>query len=249
MKISCIICAYNEGPRMRDVLRAVSGHPLLGQVIVVDDGSSDDTASIARSYPGIEVISHPKNLGKSAAMASGIEAARCDTLALFDADLIGITPEDVTALIEPVASGAADVSISLRRNAFSIYLFMGLDFSSGERIIPKRLLAEHLSAMAGLPRFAIEIGLMNELFIKEKLRIAVVYWPGVSGLMKWRKMGIVRGMLADLKMSVDVLRVVSVQTIFRQNYLLLRRIVNPGKKALPLFKRKLSFEPPVRAQE
>ena len=55
--ISCIICAYNEGRRIRSVLDAVAGYPGFSEVIVVDDGSVDGTAAAVRAYPNVNLIS------------------------------------------------------------------------------------------------------------------------------------------------------------------------------------------------
>ena len=54
--ISCIIPAYNEGPRIKAVLDVVAAHPLIDEIIVVDDGSSDDTAALASGREKVVLI-------------------------------------------------------------------------------------------------------------------------------------------------------------------------------------------------
>ncbi len=60
-RISCVVCAYNEEHRIRNILDAVSGHPALGEVIVVNDGSTDETLALLRTYPEVRVISYTPN--------------------------------------------------------------------------------------------------------------------------------------------------------------------------------------------
>src|SRR5690349_10979581 len=95
-RVSCIIPAYNEQDRIGLVLGAVIGHPLIDEVIVVDDGSKDETARIAQGMDGPQVIVCAKNGGKSRALATGIEAATGDILLLIDADLVALTPAHIT---------------------------------------------------------------------------------------------------------------------------------------------------------
>jgi glycosyltransferase involved in cell wall biosynthesis len=109
-RISCIVCAFNEAPRIAGVLDVISNHPLLEEVIVVDDGSTDNTGEIVRRFPAVKLISSPVNRGKSFAMATGVARAQHDLLMLLDADLIGLAAEHITALAAPVLSGLADVA-------------------------------------------------------------------------------------------------------------------------------------------
>jgi glycosyltransferase involved in cell wall biosynthesis len=219
--LSCIICAYNEAPRIAAVLEAAASCPALSEIIVVDDCSTDGTAEAVRRFPVVRLISLQENVGKSRAMAHGLAAARGERIMLLDADLAGLTADSIEALAAPVLSGAADVSLSLRKNAFAVHHRLGLDFTSGERVLPKSLLADTLDKIDSLPRFGIE-SYMNRLIIERRLRLAVVRWPGVTHMRKAQKYGWVRGTLSDLGMAYDVLRVLSPLAVIRMNRAMLR---------------------------
>jgi glycosyltransferase involved in cell wall biosynthesis len=225
VKLSCIICAHNEAPRIAAVLSAATGHSCIDELIVVDDASQDDTAEVVRRFPAARLIRLERNVGKSRALIEGFRASAGERVMLLDADLANITEHDISALAAPVLSGEADVSISLRKNAFAIHHWLGLDFTSGERVIPRSLLSAVLHEVEKLPRFGIE-SYMNSLITERKLRLAVVRWKEVTHMRKAEKYGFIRGTLADWGMAYDVLKVLSPLGIIRQNRALLRLIKN-----------------------
>src|SRR6202050_5798546 len=105
--ISCVVCAYNEADRIRSILDVIHCHPALTEVIVVNDGSSDDTEALIRKYPTIRVLTHTPNRGKTYALSRAIAAARYDHLMLLDAALRGITAADLGAPAAPGLRGGA----------------------------------------------------------------------------------------------------------------------------------------------
>ena len=220
VRISCVICAYNEAPRIAAVLRAAAGHPLLHEVIVVDDGSTDDTAEVVRQFPKVRLVSCPENRGKSFAMATGVAAAEGELLMLLDADLSGLNAENISALAAPVLAGEAAVSISLRRNSLPIFRAIGLDFVSGERVVRKELLGEVLEEIRGLPRFGVEV-FMNRRIIAQQLTIAVVRWSQVSQSRKTEKLGYWKGIRAEWRMIADLLNVVYPRVLLSQTWRLI----------------------------
>jgi len=121
--LSVVIPAYNEAVRLGNSLRAVIDymreHEPEGEVIVVDDGSSDQTAELARqSFADAgnlrtSVISYKSNLGKGRAVRLGLLAARGDVALFSDADLS--TPiTEAPKLVGPIASGECDVTFGSR---------------------------------------------------------------------------------------------------------------------------------------
>ncbi len=222
-KISAVVCAYNEADRIRGILDAVHNHPALAELIVVNDGSTDETDALLADYPDIRVISYSPNRGKTYALARGAAAAKGEYLMLLDADLEGVTAADIQALADPVVNGRTDVSISLRSNSLFIYRRIGLDFVSGERVIPASLLKGAVETMEALPRWGGE-SFINELIVSRRLAIAVVDWPGVVNVRKHRKLGRWRGMAAEFSMVRDALQVLSAWGVLRQNLALLRLV-------------------------
>lgn len=113
MRLIAVIPAFNEATRVGNVVEQAL--PYVDEVIVVDDGSSDDTAAVAKAA-GALVVEHIDNCGAGAATMTGIEAARlrgADAIVTLDADEQH-SPEDIPAIIEPIKSDEADVVFANR---------------------------------------------------------------------------------------------------------------------------------------
>lgn len=107
-KIIAVIPAYNESTRVVQVIEDAKQY--VQQVIVVNDGSTDDTAAVASSA-GATVVSHVENCGAGAATMTGIEAARAlgaDVIITLDADGQH-DPHDIPAVLEPALQNKADI--------------------------------------------------------------------------------------------------------------------------------------------
>lgn len=111
MRISFLVPAYNEGATIAEVLDRIDALGLDRQVIVVDDGSTDDTPAILerrkQDADGLVVI-RQENRGKGAAIRAAIPHVDGDVAVIQDADM-EYDPDDVPALVEPIERGVADV--------------------------------------------------------------------------------------------------------------------------------------------
>ncbi|HRI03676.1 MAG TPA: glycosyltransferase family 2 protein [Pyrinomonadaceae bacterium] len=121
--VSIVIPAFNESERivapLRTILEFVEAGETAYEVIVVDDGSSDDTSEVARRIfaerPGVatNVIRYEKNRGKGFAVNTGLQAATADIAVFTDADLS--TPiTEMDKLVDPIKSGEFDVTFGSR---------------------------------------------------------------------------------------------------------------------------------------
>lgn len=111
MNLSVIIPVYNEVHHIREIVKRVQATKLAKEILIVDDASTDGTQELLRSLDGkkkVRIILHEKNQGKGAAVVTGINAARGDTLLIQDADL-EYDPRDYPALLLPIKEGRADV--------------------------------------------------------------------------------------------------------------------------------------------
>jgi glycosyltransferase involved in cell wall biosynthesis len=110
-RVSAVVPAYREAERVADTVAALSRLAPVDEVIVVDDGSPDETAEVAREAGAI-VVRLPRRKGKAGAVAAGLAKAAGEVLLLVDADL-GTAAHAAEALLDPVLDGRADVAVAV----------------------------------------------------------------------------------------------------------------------------------------
>ncbi len=114
-KVFVVIPAYNEAQVLGTVLGELRDSNPSYHVVVVDDGSSDDTAAIATNFH-VHVLTHPVNLGQGAALATGIEYAlmeKAEVIVTFDADG-QMSSKDINVLANEILTGGVDVALGSR---------------------------------------------------------------------------------------------------------------------------------------
>jgi glycosyltransferase involved in cell wall biosynthesis len=129
--LSVVIPVYNEEQTIRKVVSAVIALPVLLEIVLVDDGSTDRTPDVLRDlaieYPEVIVIvRHSKNAGKTAALKTGFRLTRGDIVIVQDADL-EYDPAEIPDVIAPILAGRADVVFGsrflVRKAARALYFY------------------------------------------------------------------------------------------------------------------------------
>lgn len=108
-KVSVIIPAYNEEETVAKVVGVVKKAAYVDEIIVVNDGSSDQTESEAIKA-GAKVINHETNKGKGEALKTGYKQSECDIIAFIDADIRNLTSAKVESMIKPILEGKTDIT-------------------------------------------------------------------------------------------------------------------------------------------
>jgi len=205
MAISVIVPAYNEAGRIGAVLAPVEASCLVDEILVVDDGSQDDTAGEAATHR-VRVIRLPENRGKAAALDAGVREARNDVFLFLDADLVGLRTEHVDRLIRAYEEGDLDMAVGVfadgRRNTDLAQKIN--PYASGQRVLPRRLW-ERAKENVHEMNFGIEIAL-SRLAAREEWKKEYVKLPGVTHVLKEKKRGLAKGLAERLRMYGDMIK-------------------------------------------
>lgn len=204
MGISAIVAAYNEEETIAEVLRSLERSPLIEEIIVVSDGSSDRTVDIARSFD-TRTIALRENQGKGFAMRLGVEHAAHDVLFFVDGDMVNLTDSHIEALAGPVLRGECHMNNGVRhRGKVLNYLHMGVHLGpvlTGIRVMRREVFAA--VPLQYMERFKIEAALNH--FCKRTGRITfntVVH--DLGHVTKESKRGFAAGLGSRWRMSREV---------------------------------------------
>lgn len=202
MKIAVVIPAYNEELRIAQVLGAVTRAPSVSEVIVVSDGSDDRTVEVASMFPGVHVLDLPQNVGKGGAMWEGVRATDAEVVVFFDADLVGLLPEHVELLVEPMRRGA-DMSVGIfRKGKFWSDAAQAISPSiSGQRAVKREILLKNPCIAEA--RMGVEVEL-TRIARSQDLRLDKVLLHGVTHTSKEKKFGFVEGAARRAKMYAEI---------------------------------------------
>ncbi len=139
MKLSIIIPVYNEEKTVEEILKRVLAVKLPlkieKEIIVVDDGSSDNTPVIINKFTGVKKIFHQNNLGKGSAIKTGLKVATGEVIVIQDGDL-EYDPLYYPLLLKPILDKKADVVYGTRLINYPLRLW-----GENKTILPLHLVA------------------------------------------------------------------------------------------------------------
>lgn len=205
-QVSVIVPAYNEAERIKSVLSAINNAELVDHIIVVNDGSTDQTAEKVReSKAEVDLINLDYNRGKASALSRGVSSAPTNTVMFLDADLIGLKSDHVDEMIQTYKQGELDMVIGVfHKGRLNTDLSQKISpHLSGQRILSVDLWNKLDESKA--QEFGVEMAL-TKLSLAENLSTTKVKLTGVTHVMKEEKRGFTEGIKSRLKMYKNIIK-------------------------------------------
>jgi glycosyltransferase involved in cell wall biosynthesis len=177
--ISAIVPAFNEEKNISEVLKILTQNNDINEIIVVNDGSTDKTLEVIKTFKRIRLFNFVKNHGKSFAIVKGVERSNGEIIIFIDADLSGLYNSHIEKLIKPLILGKKDVVIGYP-NEKKDKIFYPI---SGERAYFKKDLVPYLKKMLK-KGYGLELYL-NYIFRNKKIKLFPL--DGVRSPSKYEK--------------------------------------------------------------
>jgi glycosyltransferase involved in cell wall biosynthesis len=204
VNIDAVVPARDEALTVADVVGACRQCRYVREVIVVDDGSRDDTAERAAAA-GAKVVRRESDGSKAHAMEAGVEASDAEAILFVDADCVGLTPEHLDQICEPFVDRRAVMSLGTFDYGIWNRLVLRFPPTTGERIIPRWVFdAVHPDKREG---YTIEI-MLNEVIAEGRLPTTARVMKGVTHRTKRDKFGPVEGWRRTWRMFWDLVGLV-----------------------------------------
>lgn len=188
MQTSIIICTYNEEKTIKNVLISCCRHNPDAEVIVVDDGSTDNTETILSELCSEYMFRHEslkENKGKSWAMVHGVERATNDIIIFFDADVLNIKKEHFGLLLQPIINREADMVLGSPSETLIDYRINPFKSLTGQRAVLKRDIVPIIDDIREI-RFGVET-FINLYYQAKGKRIKYVLLDGLKHPTKYEK--------------------------------------------------------------
>jgi len=210
-KVTAVVSALNEEKTIAGVIQPLLESEHIDEVIVVNDGSTDRTAEICRSFGDkITFLDYKDNRGMGFAMSQGVAHASGDIVAFFDADLVGLSAELIGRIIQPLLEdtelqGVLGHVASAGRASFHGKIIQGISDRTlgrvtGQRAYRRQDLLPHLDQMAKVNRGAV-------VYLNSKLtNVTMVPMPDLKIVLKAEKVGARAALVDYVKEGMEFLR-------------------------------------------
>jgi glycosyltransferase involved in cell wall biosynthesis len=202
-RVCVIIPAFNEEKTIQDVIRVVQSSPVVHEIIVVSDGSTDAT-SVRAQETGVTVFERKRQHGKGQALLYGLTKTDAEILLFLDADLLGLTTDHIEQIVSPVLSGARVMNVGIRnRGRLYLWLARHLPLISGERSLRREVI--EAIAPEFLHGFMVETAL-NYCCRINQLPYGSVVLKDLRIVTKYQKVGLFKGVIQYISMAFEILQ-------------------------------------------
>ncbi|MEK7527629.1 MAG: glycosyltransferase [Patescibacteria group bacterium] len=211
-----MVPCFNENHRILSVISAIKQSKYFPEIIVVDDGSDTSSKKILSKIKKIILLTHPRNIGKSKAMLSGLLKAKNNIIVFVDADLRNFTPPHLDLLVDTFIK--TKVSMLLGDREYEVFYGRLSGFSlafTGERVFWRHQLIK-LKSLFFFDNYLIEPSLNRYYFHHRK--VSSVFLSQLGQTEKITKQGIY-GFIKDIKMLFDIIHFLGLQEfLFQLNF-------------------------------